>query len=199
VTPEPVAHQIATDLLTISPPHKTTIVDLFGGVGGNVIAFAHHPDRWHRIIAIEKDPDTLACAMHNAEVYEVADRITWVLGDCFDYLAAYKDGGLEGEVDEELVLDRGTTTIFASPPWGGVSYRNHDIFDLSLMEPYNLEKLEQACEGWEHSLFLPRTSDLRQIAKLAPTGKKIEVVQYCMEGASKALVAYIPEEEDKTG
>jgi len=37
-----------------------------------------------------------------------------------------------------------------------------------------------------------QTSDLRQIAKLAPAEKKIEVVQYCMEGASKALVAYIP-------
>lgn len=47
----------------------------------------------------------------------------------------------------------------------------------------------------DHALFLPRTSDLRQIAKVAPPGKKIEVVQYCMEGASKALVAYIPATE----
>jgi trimethylguanosine synthase len=44
----------------------------------------------------------------------------------------------------------------------------------------------------DSALYLPRTSDLRQIASLAPEGKKAEVVQYCMEGASKALVAYIP-------
>lgn len=162
-----------------------------------MIAFAAS-NHWDRIIAIEKDPDTLACAMHNAEVYEVADKITWVLGDCFDYLAAAKDGSA-GELDDELRIDRMTTTIFASPPWGGVSYRNHDVFDLSLMEPYNLDKLYQACSPWEHALFLPRTSDLRQIAKLAPQGKKMEVVQYCMEGASKALVAYIPEDHEKTG
>lgn len=141
--------------------------------------------------------DTLACAMHNAELYGVADRITWVLGDCFDFLAAYKDEKLKVRVDSELILDKRTTTIFASPPWGGVNYRDHDIFDLSLMEPYNLEKLAKACEGWEYSLYLPRTSDLRQIAKLAPGDKMIEVVQYCMEGASKALVAYIPEKEDE--
>jgi len=40
--------------------------------------------------------------------------------------------------------------------------------------------------------FLPRTSDLRQIAKLAGGEEKIDVVQYCMEGASKGLVVYLP-------
>jgi trimethylguanosine synthase len=48
----------------------------------------------------------------------------------------------------------------------------------------------------EHALYLPRTSDIRQIAKLAPPGGNVEVVQYCMEGASKAMVAYIPEEHE---
>lgn len=145
---------------------------------------------------MEKDPATLACAQHNALVYGVPEgRITWVLGDCFDYLAAAKDYDSEEEVEPGLKIDRGTTTLFASPPWGGVSYRDHDVFDLSLMEPYNLDKLSRACEPWEYALYLPRTSDLRQIAKLAPGGKKIEVVQYCMEGASKAMVVYVPESE----
>ncbi|OIW35145.1 hypothetical protein CONLIGDRAFT_676086 [Coniochaeta ligniaria NRRL 30616] len=197
VTPEPVAVRIAQDLGTISPPAKSTIVDIFAGAGGNVIAFALS-ERWERIIAVEKDPATLACAQHNALVYGVPEgRITWVLGDCFDYLAAAKDGdaAVKDRLEPELQIDRATTTIFASPPWGGVSYRDHDVFDLSVMQPYGLKKLSQACEPWEYTLFLPRTSDLRQIAKLAPEGKKIEVVQYCMEGASKAMVVYVPESE----
>jgi trimethylguanosine synthase len=147
---------------------------------------------------VEKDPATLACAQHNALVYGVPEgRITWVLGDCFDYLAAAKDGdaAVKDQLEPELQIDRATTTLFASPPWGGVSYRDHDVFDLSSMQPYNLDKLSQACKPWEYALYLPRTSDLRQIAKLAPQGKKIEVVQYCMEGASKAMVVYVPESE----
>jgi trimethylguanosine synthase len=182
---------------------------MFAGAGGNVIAFALAGGRrWERIVAVEKDPATLACAQHNARVYGVPEgRITWVLGDCFDYLAAAKDGVIvtaspggasEGTVlDPELRLDRTKTTLFASPPWGGVSYRDHDVFDLSLMQPYNLDKLAGACAPWEYTLYLPRTSDLRQIAKLSPEGRKMEVVQYCMEGAGKAMVVYVPESESE--
>jgi trimethylguanosine synthase len=198
VTPEPVAVQIAADLGAISPPTKTIIVDIFAGAGGNVIAFALS-NRWERIVAVERDPATLACAQHNSRVYGVPEgRITWVLGDAFDYLAAAKDGADGGlELEPELRIDRDATTIFASPPWGGVSYRDHDVFDLGQMQPYNLDKLSRACAPWEYTLFLPRTSDLRQVAKLAPEGKKIEVVQYCMEGASKAMVVYVPDSEGK--
>jgi trimethylguanosine synthase len=60
------------------------------------------------------------------------------------------------------------------------------------MQPYSLKQIHDMCRMMDCALYLPRTSDLRQIAKVAPAGKKIEVVQYCMEGASKALVAYIP-------
>lgn len=60
------------------------------------------------------------------------------------------------------------------------------------MEPYNLRTIYDAAAGMDLALYLPRTSDLRQIAKLVPDGDKIEVVQYCMEGASKAMVAYLP-------
>jgi trimethylguanosine synthase len=86
------------------------------------------------------------------------------------------------------------TVLFASPPWGGVNYRDQDVFDLSTMKPYNLKTLHDACSPMEHVLFLPRTSDLRQIAELVPGEEKVEVVQYCMEGASKAMVVYMPAE-----
>ena len=63
------------------------------------------------------------------------------------------------------------------------------------MQPYSLKQIHDMCKMMDHALYLPRTSDLRQIAKVAPPGRKIEIVQYCMEGASKALVAYIPAAE----
>ena len=154
-----------------------------------MIAFALS-DRWEKIIAIEKDAATLACAQHNAEVYEVGHLITWVHGDSFEYLEKLKTA--PESLDEELRIDTAVTEIFASPPWGGVGYRDHDIFDLNGMQPYNLARLYEASSPLAHALYLPRTSDLRQIAKLAPEGQKIDVVQYCMEGASKAMVAYIP-------
>jgi RNA cap guanine-N2 methyltransferase len=61
------------------------------------------------------------------------------------------------------------------------------------MEPYNLEKIYTAFAGRlcnDLALFLPRNSDIRQIALLGDShpvrpGVKPEVVQYCMEGASK--------------
>jgi trimethylguanosine synthase len=122
----------------------------------------------------------------------VLDAITWVHGDSFEYLSRAK-GDDDGDLDPAIRIDDpAATTIFASPPWGGVSYRDHDVFDLSTMHPYNLDHLHRACSPMEHVLFLPRTSDIRQIAKLVPDGTNIDVVQYCMEGASKAMVAYMP-------
>ena len=153
---------------------------MFAGAGGNTIAFALSR-RWNKVIAIEKDQSTIACAQHNAAIYGVADQITWVNDDSFSYLA-----------NPFSAIDISKTAIFASPPWGGPGYTSDEVFNLKTMQPYSVKKIHGACKGMDVALYLPRTSDLRQIARLAPEGKKVEVVQYCMEGASKALVAYIP-------
>ncbi|KAF9879214.1 RNA methylase family [Colletotrichum karsti] len=188
VTPEPVANQVATDM-SYTDPAKRFLIDIFGGAGGNTIAFAAS-GRWDRVVSVERDAATLACAQHNAELYEVGEYVTWVHGDCFEYLDKVKNA--PHELAEELRVPLDETVIFASPPWGGPGYRDAQVFDLSKMEPYNLRQLHEACLPMDHALFLPRTSDLRQIAKLAPEGERIEVVQYCMEGASKAMVAFMP-------
>lgn len=180
VTPEPIANKVAEDLGGLVSPSKSILIDMFAGAGGNVIAFALS-ERWSTIIAIEKNPSVIACAQHNAAIYGVADQIIWINDDSFSYMSANSSS-----------IDPSRTVIFASPPWGGPGYRSDEIFNLHKMEPYSHKQIHEACRGMDSALFLPRTSDLRQIAKLAPEGKKIEVVQYCMEGASKALVAYIP-------
>ncbi|KAI1499134.1 RNA cap guanine-N2 methyltransferase-domain-containing protein [Biscogniauxia marginata] len=196
VTPEPVATRISQDLASIISPEKRTVIDLFAGVGANAISLALATEddgttpRWDKVIAIELDAATLACAQHNASLYGVGDYITWVLGDSFKYMELLTT--LPGQLDTDLQADMAKTALFASPPWGGPGYRTDEIFDLSQMEPYNLAKLHGAYKAMDHALYLPRTSDLRQIAKLVPDGTKIEVVQYCVEGASKAMVAYMP-------
>lgn len=153
---------------------------MFAGAGGNVIAFALSK-RWSTIIAIEKDPSVMACAQHNANIYGVFEEITWINDDSFSYLES-----------NSSTIDPSRTVIFASPPWGGPGYTTDKIFNLNTMSPYSIQQIYKVCKGMDSALYLPRTSDLRQLAKLSPEDKKIEVVQYCMEGASKALVAYVP-------
>lgn len=152
---------------------KTTIIDAFAGVGGNAIAFALS-GRWERVFAIEKDPETLKCAKHNAEIYGVANKIWWIQGDCLEIIPKRFPGMKEA-------------VVFASPPWGGVSYRHQPVFDLEIMQPYGLKELYRALTKASKDLvlYLPRTSDLNQIAKYAPDGVKTMVAHYCLRGASK--------------
>lgn len=65
------------------------IIDMFAGAGGNTIAFARST-HWAHVVGIERDGPTLACAQHNARVYGVADRITWIHADCFDVIRRLK-------------------------------------------------------------------------------------------------------------
>jgi len=175
-----IGSKVAEDLAALTPKSKSILIDMFAGAGGNVIAFALSK-RWSTIIAIEKDPSVMACAQHNANIYGVYEQITWINGDSFSYLDT-----------NSSAIEPSKTVIFASPPWGGPGYKSDEIFNLNTMSPYSIKQIHGVCRSMDSALYLPRTSDLRQIAKLAPPEKKIEVVQYCMEGASKALVAYIP-------
>ncbi|CAK7242551.1 MAG: putative diacylglycerol O-acyltransferase tgs1 [Sporothrix thermara] len=202
VTPAPVANKIAQDIWM---PGVSTMVDMFAGAGGNTIAFAL-TGYYSRVVGIERDADTLACAQENARVAGVPEgAITWVHGDCFAVLKELLHQGAHDADEDGAIepLDPASTVLFASPPWGGVSYTSQDVFDLSTMEPYNLQALHDACHPLPHALYLPRTSDLQQLADVLPprpvldgeakdTEPEIRVVQYCMHGFSKALVAYYP-------
>lgn len=109
VTPEPVANKIA-EHVAAAPKTKTILIDAFAGAGGNAIAFARS-GRWKQIFAVEKDPDALACAKHNAELYGVAKMIWWIEGDIFEVLG------------RQLKAAAKNAVVFASPPWGGEKTR----------------------------------------------------------------------------
>lgn len=69
----------------------------------------------------------------------------------------------------------------------GTEYGVENVFDLTKMEPYNLEKLFKSFTKYSNEvvLYLPRNSDLNQIARYAKDGKKLEVAHYAIMGASK--------------
>ncbi|KAF9731366.1 hypothetical protein PMIN06_010050 [Paraphaeosphaeria minitans] len=177
VTPEPIANKIAAHIAESAPKEKTIIIDAFAGVGGNAIAFARS-GRWEQVFAVEKDPKTMKCAKHNAEIYGVAKKIVFHTGDCFDIIKRF--------------VGKNNIVIFGSPPWGGTEYNADNVFDLSLMQPYSLDTLYRKFSKLSKHivLYLPRNSDLNQIARYAPEGRKVEVAHYCILGASKALCVY---------
>ena len=183
---------MAEHVAEAAPESKAILIDCFAGVGGNVIAFARS-GRWRRVYAIEKDPRVLACAKHNAEIYGVQDQISWYEGDCFTILR------------NELADLGEHSVVFASPPWGGEwillgthgfsmyltdagpGYRSDTVFDLTRMQPYTLLDLLKPLQKLANDvvLYLPRTSDMRQLAAQSKGSSKTMVMHYCMEGASK--------------
>lgn len=187
VSQELVAAKIASHVASMTPASRSILIDAFCGAGGNTIAFALS-GRWKRVYAIEKDPATLECARRNAEIYGVKDKITWFIGDCFELLGkgANAIDGLR-----ELVAEYGI--IFGSPPWGGPGYKSEEIFDLQTMQPYTLQYIFNEFSSVTKFivLYLPRTSDLRQIAECVEEGKKGQVVHYCARASSRALCAYL--------
>lgn len=74
----------------------------------------------------------------------------------------------------------------------GTSYGEDDVFDLTRMEPYNLDKLYKDFTkiSKELVLYLPRNSDLNQIARYVPKDEKLEVAHYAIMGASKVRRAH---------
>ena len=144
------------------PAGKTTIIDAFAGAGGNAIAFAK-TGRWDMIFAIEKDPDVLKCAKHNAEVYGVASKIFFIQGDCF-------------EVIKKRFSFNKDFVVFASPPWGGKcsrlistaysdlrsagpTYCGHEVFDLKTMAFEVTEGILRAGASIIISYFTPEFLD----------------------------------------
>ncbi|GAA6006639.1 hypothetical protein JCM11491_003127 [Sporobolomyces phaffii] len=110
VTPENIAVQIAERC------RSGVIVDAFCGVGGNAIQFAFTCER---VIAFDTSKVRLACAKRNAEIYGVADRITFILADWVEWTKKYVEQKEGGEVKKEDEIE----VIFLSPPWGGISYQ----------------------------------------------------------------------------
>ena len=74
----------------------------------------------------------------------------------------------------------------------GPTYTDYEVFDLNMMQPYSIQHLYSSFAAISNDvvLYLPRTSDLKQLTKYAKKDEKLRVTHYCMHGASKALCVY---------
>lgn len=127
--------KIAEHIAQGGPQSKSVIIDAFAGAGGNAIAFARC-GKWSHVFAIEKNPDVLKCAKHNAEVYGVGSKIIWIEGDGFAVLKKRL---------KSIVKD---AIIFASPPWGG---KFTGSFAPTALQPPRADNLAVYCRTMRDS------------------------------------------------
>jgi len=71
------------------------------------------------VIAFDTSKVRLACARRNAEIYGVADRITFIHSDWVSWTRDYLERKDKGQVKKEDEIE----VVFLSPPWGGISYQ----------------------------------------------------------------------------
>ncbi|XP_050520681.1 uncharacterized protein LOC126894061 isoform X2 [Daktulosphaira vitifoliae] len=138
VTPEVISKHIAERCSCY------LLIDPFCGAGGNIIQFAMTCEL---VIAIDKDPKKIEMARSNAELYGVADRIEFIVGDFFS-------------VAESLKAD----VVFLSPPWGGPEKMNLEEYKLSNIMPENggVKKLLSVARNitTEIALHLPKNTNI---------------------------------------
>ncbi|ORZ40228.1 RNA cap guanine-N2 methyltransferase-domain-containing protein [Catenaria anguillulae PL171] len=159
-----------------------TIVDLFAGVGGNAIQFAYTCEI---VYTVELDPVRLACSQHNAQIYDVANRIEFILGDSLTWLERTR-----------LVPD----VIFLSPPWGGQSIwtwtsirpRSTCLWIGSFLSIIQENRLLRACLAKTRNLalYLPKNLGNGTIKQLTDLGLDVEIEEMYAWGGVRAVTLY---------
>uniref|UniRef100_A0A8C5MA97 Trimethylguanosine synthase n=1 Tax=Leptobrachium leishanense TaxID=445787 RepID=A0A8C5MA97_9ANUR len=170
VTPEKIAEHIAGRVVQTSC--CDVVVDAFCGVGGNAIQFAK---AGKKVIAVDIDPVKLSMAHNNAVVYGVEDQIEFIRGD---YMC--------------LAPDLRADVVFLSPPWGGPDYASAETFDIKTMmslDGFEVFKLSQQITK-NIIYFLPRNTDMEQVASLAGPGGKVEIEQNFLNKKLKTMTVY---------
>ena len=167
VTPESIAMHIAERC------RCDVIIDAFCGVGGNTIQFAMVCSH---VIAIDIDAQRIEYARHNAEVYGVADRIEFIVGDYFQLIPYLK-----------------ADVVFLSPPWGGPEYLNSTVFDIKKMGTLDGIKIfkDTATITPHIAYFLPRNVDPAQLLEL--TDEPCELEGNYINNKLKTVTAYFGE------
>ncbi|XP_056377911.1 trimethylguanosine synthase [Hyla sarda] len=170
VTPEKIAEHIAHRVRQYI--NGAVVVDAFCGVGGNAIQFAL---AGMHVIAVDIDPVKLDLAYNNAMVYGVADRIELIRAD---FMCVARD----------LKAD----AVFLSPPWGGPDYVSAETFDIkTMMSPDGFEIFQLSQQITKNIIyFVPRNTDVEQVASLAGPGGQVEIEQNFLNKKLKTMTVY---------
>ncbi|GAX75555.1 hypothetical protein CEUSTIGMA_g2998.t1 [Chlamydomonas eustigma] len=168
------------------------VADAMAGCGGNVIQMANV---FPEVMGIEISERRCNMAAHNAAVYQVQAKTHFLCCDFF-------------QVAPELMVD----AIFVSPPWGGPKYQYCETFDVlsSMLDGQrSIKELLDVCmdtvtRSWAVnrksedrkdgrgvvSLFLPRNTDLLQLASVVPEGCLWTVERNFVNGKLKGITLY---------
>jgi len=141
----------------------TRVADLGCGVGGNSIGFAR---AGLTVVAVERDAERLACAQHNARLYGVEDRITFVHGDAV-----------------ALAPTCAADLWFCDPPWGEDWHR-------TAVSPDDLSPLPALFERREGRALwakVPPSTDLARWSEALTDAVTIEPVFGRAEGDARRV------------
>jgi len=219
-TPEVISKHIAKRCLTNNK--VKVILDPFCGVGGNVIQLASCQWSHHYIIAIDIDANKIAKAKHNASIYGVSNQIEFIIGDSIEIMKSMaRDQSIQEinetnvdrkkdelkelkEIKDEMKINkkkkknnhRMIDMVYISPPWGGPSYSNHEIFDIETMiqinkniNGYDLFHLARQISK-NVAYFLPRNICPKQLDSLSDINEVCEVEDHVLNNKLKTRIAY---------
>lgn len=123
-----------------------SVLDGFCGVGGNTIVFAR---LGMKVMAIEKNKTRLEMARHNAALYGVADKITFIHGDFLIEAPKIKTEG-----------------VFIDLEWGEPEYKQLKRFKLSDFRPDGNDVLKLVFANFsEIAMKIPENFDLSELKK----------------------------------
>ncbi|XP_065204241.1 trimethylguanosine synthase-like [Planococcus citri] len=169
VTPEKIAKEHAERVARCG---CSVVVDAFCGAGGNAIQFAL---TCKKVITTDIDPERIKLAKRNSEIYGVADRIEFMVGDFFEIASSLK-----------------ADAVFLSPPWGGPPCLKYDVYSLSqIFEPYGGDRVYRAAKQISDRIiyFLPRNIDISELKALEPEGH-VEIERIYLDDELFAINAY---------
>lgn len=173
VTPEPIARHIADRCAVLQP---AVIVDACCGAGGNTIQFALAcPDA--QVIAIDISPEKIRLARNNAKVYEVEDKIQFIIGDFMQIATKCR---IPADV------------VFLSPQWGGPGYLKQTCYSIESMTPNGKDMVTVVRQHMTHNIafLLPRNVNIAELQAVAGECGCVEIERNSIANKTKTLTAY---------
>ncbi|GLI60971.1 hypothetical protein VaNZ11_003225 [Volvox africanus] len=154
-------------------------MDACCGCGGNLIQMA---GLFAVVLGVEISPKRVEMARHNAGVYGVEHKCQLLCADFFKVAAGIK-------VD----------SLFMSPPWGGPKYQHVNTFDVffplvgfnkSLLRLLDVSLNCVREQDGVVVVFLPRNTDLQQLAAVVPEHAVWEVERAYVNNKLKGITLY---------
>ncbi|KAF0771905.1 Uncharacterized protein FWK35_00003162 [Aphis craccivora] len=168
VCPEPLSYHIAKRC------KNNVVLDPFCGAGGSIIQLAMICKK-----AVDIDPNKIKMARHNAEIYGVADKIEFLVGDIFSIYPTLK-----------------ADVVFMSPPWGGPAYSLNKCYSIKTM-------CNDHHVGGGFAIFdivktiapniafhMPKNTNILECVLLAKDFGKVEIQQNVINGKLNSLTAF---------